>query len=480
MSDRAGQSIWPSPLAGRWYPADPASLLHELAKLDPQPASMRVAGVRALIVPHAGYAYSGRVALAAYAQIDPDAYDRVVVIGPSHAVAMENRLSALDVQQIRTPLGPCAVDIEFLHRLRATGFVIHEPSAHIQEHSDQIQLPLLQRLFGDRPWRVAPLVCGAFSPAATTTFGHALRALLDARTLLVISTDFTHYGPNFNYVPFAGQLPERLHALDHRVFAQVAACDATGFRQVMQETGATVCGEHPLALLIAVAGPHATVCEVAYDQSGRMTHDWQHSVSYSERRRNVVTYVAGQEARPEVYMKQMLNQETRAWLVALARQTIDTLARQKPQDVPVGAQQVMGGFVTLTMAGALRGCIGEIFPRRNIWHVVSEQALNAALHDPRFPPLTADEAPQVKIEISALTPPAPVASWRDIILDRHGIVLEKGGGSAVFLPQVPGEQGWNLATTLRQLSHKAGLPANAWEDNARFLVFEAEIFGEEN
>ena len=178
-------------------------------------------------------------------------------------------------------------------------------------------------------------------------------------------------------------------------------------------------------------------------------------------------------------MNKMLDQETRTWLVALARRTIDTLTLQKPEAVPAGARQVMGGFVTLTLGGSLRGCIGEIFPRRDIWEVVCEQALNAARHDPRFPPLTSDEASRVKIEISALTPPTPVASWQEIVLGRHGIVLEKDGGSAVFLPQVPGEQGWDEATTLRQLSRKAGLAADAWERGAHFLVFEAEVFGED-
>ena len=178
-------------------------------------------------------------------------------------------------------------------------------------------------------------------------------------------------------------------------------------------------------------------------------------------------------------MNTMLNQETRAWLVALARRTVDTLTRQEPKDIPTEARQVMGGFVTLTLNGSLRGCIGEILPRRDIWRVVGEQALNAALHDPRFSSLRLDEAAQVKIEISALTPPLPVASWREIILGRHGVVLEKNGASAVFLPQVPAEQGWDVETTLRQLSRKAGLPATAWESDAQFLVFEAEVFGED-
>jgi len=182
----------------------------------------------------------------------------------------------------------------------------------------------------------------------------------------------------------------------------------------------------------------------------------------------------------------MLDTATREWLTALARQTVDAavrggdIPRQEPEGEGIGvsARQVMGGFVTLTLDGELRGCIGEIVPTREIWRVVREQAVNAALHDPRFQPLTIQEAPQVRIEISALTAPEPVASWREIVLGRHGIVLKKNGRSAVFLPQVPGEQGWDLETTLRFLSRKAGLAPDAWERGAQFLVFDAEVFGE--
>ncbi len=280
MEEKANERVWRSPLAGRWYPGEPEALRRTVAALLPRPAPERVAGVRAVIVPHAGYAYSGRVALAAYARLDAGAYDRAVVIGPSHSVALRNRLSALGVDRIRTPLGDCVVDTAWLQRLRGTPFLVEDPRAHVHEHSDQIQLPLLQQLFGDRPWRVAPLVCGGFDPSAAAAFGAVLREALDARTLLVISTDFTHYGPAFGYVPFDDRVPERLRALDHRVFERVAAGDADGFRSVLEETGATVCGAHPLALLIAAFGGNATIREVAYDQSGRMTGDWANSVSY--------------------------------------------------------------------------------------------------------------------------------------------------------------------------------------------------------
>jgi AmmeMemoRadiSam system protein A len=136
-------------------------------------------------------------------------------------------------------------------------------------------------------------------------------------------------------------------------------------------------------------------------------------------------------------------------------------------------------FVTLKENGQLRGCIGDIFPQRPLYKSVIGNAINAAFADPRFAPVRKDELARIRVEISALTPPSPVASWRDIRIGTDGMVMNKGGRSAVFLPQVAPEQGWDLETTLANLSMKAGLPADAWKEGATFQVFQAEVFGEE-
>jgi len=239
-----------------------------------------LAGVRGVIVPHAGYQFSGRVAMAAYARLDVADYKRVVVVGPSHYAAMENCLSWPGVAEITTPLGSCRVDTEWLDIFAESGFLRHEPQAHRQEHSDQIQLPLLQHLFARREWSLVPLVCGQFDDATATACGERLRLLLDEESLLVISTDFTHYGVNFGYVPFEFDVAQRLEELDHEVFAQVVAGNSGSFWRVIRETGATVCGVYPLALLLAVMGGRGVVEEVAYDLSGNITGDWENSVSY--------------------------------------------------------------------------------------------------------------------------------------------------------------------------------------------------------
>ncbi len=136
-------------------------------------------------------------------------------------------------------------------------------------------------------------------------------------------------------------------------------------------------------------------------------------------------------------------------------------------------------FVTLKKQGQLRGCIGDIFPQRPLYKSVITNAIYAAFGDRRFTPLQKDEYDQIEIEISALTPPSAVASAQAIRIGTDGMVMKKGGRSAVFLPQVAPEQGWDLETTLANLSMKAGLAPDAWKDGASFQVFQAEVFGEQ-
>jgi AmmeMemoRadiSam system protein B/AmmeMemoRadiSam system protein A len=477
------EKVMVSPLSGRWFPAGTESLRRMIAGLMPVPRPAPVAGVCAVLVPHAGYPYSGKVACEVYARLDPQAYDRVVVLGPSHSACLPGEISIPEATALETPLGRILVDAAMVAALRNSPLVVCEPMAHAREHSEQIQVPLLQSVFDARV-PVVTIVVGQMDPAASRRVADLLRPWLDARTLLVVSSDFTHFGPNFEYQPFTTDIPAQLKALDHRVFAAIAAGDPEAFRVVMQETRATVCGHDPIAVLLELLPPGARATEVAYDTSGRQLDDWQNSVSYLG-----ALFVGdwrqsrGRAEPPDT----LLDAADRTNLLKLARATLEYAARHgKAPDVretgvtlTPGMQQVMGGFVTLNKHEELRGCIGEIVPRRAIWQVVLEHAVNAALHDPRFERVTPDETRAIRIDISALTPPQPVASYREIVIGKHGMTLAKHGRSAVFLPQVAPEQGWDRDTTLSHLARKAGLPADAWREGATFTVFEAQVFHEE-
>lgn len=483
-------NVMVSPLSGRWFPASGAELKRMIAGLQPSTRPAPAAGVCAVIVPHAGYQYSGKVACQVYARLDPAAYDRVIVLGPTHSTPLRNQVSIPDAAVLETPLGAARVDTALVSALRQSPLVTCTPRAHVAEHSDQIQVPLLQTVFGER-LRVVTIVVGQMDPQGSRMFADLLRPLLDRRTLVVVSSDFTHYGPNFGYVPFTTNVARQIEALDHQVLARVLAHDVAGYRRVLEETGATVCGHDPIGVLLELLPRDAKGEEVAYDTSGRMLNDWENSVSYvgaafaADWGPVGTTKPARAAAAPAA--AGMLDEEDRAQLLKLARVTLEYAVRNRgrmpaPEDAGVtirpGMQQVMGGFVTLNVHHELRGCIGEIFPRREIWKVVRERAVSAALEDPRFPPVSTNELKEIVIDISALTPPRPVSSYQEIVIGKHGMTLSKNGRSAVFLPQVAPEQGWDLATTLTHLARKAGLAGDAWKDGAEFTVFEAQVFSE--
>jgi AmmeMemoRadiSam system protein A len=137
-------------------------------------------------------------------------------------------------------------------------------------------------------------------------------------------------------------------------------------------------------------------------------------------------------------------------------------------------------FVTLHKRGQLRGCIGTLQAREPLAAAVRSSAISAATQDPRFPPVSPDELPELEIEISVLSPMRPVAGADEIEVGRHGVVVRQGMRSGVFLPQVAPEQGWDRDTMLDILcAQKAGLPADAWRRGAQLEVFTSQVFGEQ-
>lgn len=477
-----------STLAGAWYDADPSRLKAELEGYLRKAEGEADPSIFAVIVPHAGYAYSGPCAavgmkvLAARKDLR-----RVVVLGFSHRVSLPGRIS-LPAREThyRSPLGETPMDTEAIAELMKHPLFTDAPATRRGENSVEMQLPLLQVALEGREWKLVPVTLGQLDGATRQEAADSLGGLMDGQTALVVSSDFTHYGPNFGYVPFRTNVEANLRQLDGGAVAKILAGDADGFAAYCDETGATICGQDTIGVLLRMLPRGFRARELAYDTSGRSTGDFENSVSYA----SIGFFGAGAPAKKgetEKPKKSGLAAADKKTLLKMARQAIEQALKgnkpSNPEDLGIeptpAMKQKMGGFVTLTIGGELRGCIGEIFPRRALADVVLDHALDAAFNDPRFPPLTAKEFPEIHIEISALTPPVPVASYPDIEIGKHGMVIELRGRSAVFLPQVAPEQGWDLATTLTHLSYKAGLPGDAWRDpRAKFTVFEAVIFHE--
>lgn len=474
--------VFTSPLAGDWYPDSEQAVTEQIDEYLSQVSEEPLEKVCALILPHAGYRWSGPTAAYGLQQIRNRSFDRVVVIGPSHRVAMENVASVPDFTHYATPLGQTPLDREFLVELRKHPEFQSVSAVHEGEHSVQIELPLLQHVLHD--FRFVPIVVGDLDRPTMRKMGRILGALVDSRTLVVASSDFTHYGADFGYVPFQDDVPKRLKELDDGAIKQVCNKDLDGLFDHIEKTGDTICGRCAIGVLLSMLPDDAVVHMLHYDTSGRALDDYSSSVSYC------AFAVTGQwpetDRAASTAESHGLTANDQTRLLRLARATLTHMLADKemPTAEQLGSQvtpamtQVRGAFVTLHEDGRLRGCIGEITPTRPVYKAVMAQAVNAGLHDYRFPPVEPSELDRIDFEISVLTPAHSVASSSEIILGTHGIILKKAGHSAVFLPQVATEQGWDLATTLTHLSQKAGLPADAWQEGASFEVFEAIVFGE--
>ena len=475
------KKVLQSKLAGTWYSADAKQIGSELDGYLAKVKQDRLEKVMAVLLPHAGYRYSGQVAAYGVASLKGRSFKRVVVLGPSHRVSMPGSASIPDVTHLQTPLGTQELDREFIAKLRKHPEFQSRMQAHADEHSVQIEIPLLQRVLDD--FKLVPIVVGQLDARTTRNIADVLLQYIDSDTLIVVSSDFTHYGQNFSYVPFKENIQENLRTLDLGAFKKIEQKDLPGFLDYVDSTGATICGRCPIAILLAMLPDDAQVHLLKYDTSGNLTGDWSHCVSYISA---AFTGSWQKEASAPAADEELLSDADKANLLRLARGTIEFYMAHskepKPSDIGVeitpGMKAVMGTFVTLHQNGKLRGCIGEIVPSRELYKAVMDRAVDSAVHDGRFRPVKKAEVTGLHIEISALSQPHPVDSWRDIVIGKHGMTLSKSGRSAVFLPQVAPEQGWGIEETLTHLAMKAGLARNDWREGCKFQVFEAIVFSE--
>ncbi len=270
-------------LSGAWYPADKTALGQEvdgfLAGADPE---VRPAG-RALlaVVPHAGYAYSGPCAGKAYGLLTGERPARVIILAPNHRTPLV-RCALTSATAFATPLGAVPVDTEACEFLDGRpGFVRAEP-AHASEHAVEIQLPFLQRLWPDDPPAIVPILVPVLDDRVRGEAASALGELWDDGTLVVISSDFTHYGAAYGYVPFTQDIPTELEKLDSGAILKILAGDAAGLLAYGRRTGITMCGLEAAALALSCGLPPGyEAALVDYRRSADLNGDFSLSVSYA-------------------------------------------------------------------------------------------------------------------------------------------------------------------------------------------------------
>jgi AmmeMemoRadiSam system protein A len=238
----------------------------------------------------------------------------------------------------------------------------------------------------------------------------------------------------------------------------------------------------PISVMMKILPPNVQGKILKYDTSGNILDDFNTSVSYAS-----IIFTRDIEPPDIIGDSNGLNSDEKLTLLEIARNTLEYCVKEgkKPDlnseeyALTQTLKNKRGVFVTLNKNGNLRGCIGHIQPREQLFDAVIDNTINSSMNDGRFRPVSEDELPDIEIDISVLSPIKKISGAEKFITGKHGIIIRLGGMRAVFLPQVATEQGWDREETLAQLCNKAGLPSYAWKDDEmEFFVFTAEVFHE--
>ncbi len=464
-----------SPYSGAWYPGRREQLEELIQDLTEE--SRRRTGPwlvpdpLAFVVPHAGLAYSGAVAAAAYRQIGAARPRRVILLGFSHR-GTPRGVRLPWVRAIETPIGAVEIDIETIQVLGGSPPFQICDEAEVCDHSVEIQLPLLKAALPDA--LLVPIYVNSPGAEAIEEAAERLAPYLGPESVFVASSDFTHFGRAFGYMPFPvdEMTGARLAELDDDVAEAAGSLDVDLFRAAIRKHSATVCGVDPISLLLATLKRYFGEAEIFqyrhdYRTSADLTGDFHHSVSYAALGYYPHTSftVDGNAGRAllDAALKSL-----REW-----QQTRERRPVPAEDDSPV-LKSRLGAFVSLYVAGELRGCIGSLGGREELRYAVPELALSAALDDARFPELKPGEK-GIEVEISILTPMKRVRGRECVRAGIHGALLRRGMRQGLLLPQVASERGWDTPTFLAALTQKAGLNSRVWADpETRLYVFRAQ------
>lgn len=423
-------------LAGSFYPADRTELTRTLESLLSE-ARFQGSPPKALIVPHAGYIYSGSTAALAYAGLreKADKINRVVLLGPAHRVHTRG-IAASSASTFETPLGPVDIDLPTIRRIASLPQVTISDESHAQEHSIEIHLPFLQSCL--RRFKLIPLVVG---DASAEDVAEVLSLLWGGdETLVLISSDLSH----FHEYGHAKKLDMKTaHSIENFNYGAINSQSA--------------CGCRPMNGLLKLAAQR----DMKIQRLGMCN-----SGDTAGHKNRVVGYGAW-----SLHENAMLGDFQRSVLLRTAHQSIsEGLKNDTPPRTDLNKHKGilsrhLASFVTLKTDGRLRGCIGTTHASRPLLLDVASNAFNSAFRDPRFPPLSEAEFKEIELSISVLSDPTEIQfSGEDELLDKivpgyDGLIIHRDGKRATFLPSV-WESLADKKDFLKQLRMKAGLKEN--------------------
>ena len=466
-------------MAGLFYPASAPVLARTIDGLLESAPAHHIARLKGLICPHAGYPYSGLTAAIAYKTLAGRDVQTVFILGPSHYASFQGA-SVPNSDAYQTPLGNVLLSAQAAQLANTSPFVL-EPRCLVQrpdwwaqsskpapaagedtpdtwEHSVEVEIPFLQKTL--KSFTILPVVYGDVDPEQAAK---VLSPMIDGKTIVVASSDLSHFHPY-----------DEAKVLDSRCVK--AICDLNIKQMKTQEA----CGNLPILTLMYLAREKGWKAELL---------DARNSGDTSGDKSRVVGYAAIAFSEPA---PQSVEAKDRKFLLDLARQTLSGVAADhtapgpavNTKDLAPKLSETKACFVTLTENGELRGCIGHIVPQEALYQAVVDNARNAALRDPRFPPVRPDEVKKIKIEISVLTEPQPLTfiSPEDLLHKlapgEDGVVLRIGPRSATYLPQV-WEQLPDKVQFLNNLAEKAGCAPGDWRGkNVSVSIYHVEAFAE--
>jgi len=472
-------------VAGSWYPGEVSALIKMIAGFFAEVDKVAISGrPQALICPHAGYQYSGKVAASAYKLLEGEEYDTVVVVAPYHRPEFFQGCSVYDGDGYKTPIGVIDTDHELAERIAGINPLVyrshqgHGTGSSRAEHALEIQLPFLQVVLGK--FKLVPIVMGDQDEASVHALGEVLGSVLRGRNcLMVASTDLSHFHTD-----------KQARKLDGRVQKAIEAFNPDGLLEVLSSGEGEACGGGPTAaVMLAAKRLGSTEARtVDYATSGNVTGDFNEVVGYLSS-----VMVMGNKAQTKLADQQnsqigmtaarkrdeTLPDDLKPILRKIARKAI--AARLKGFEYTPEYSESLdirrGAFVTLKIDGQLRGCIGHTHAREPLYQLIAEMAVAAAFDDPRFTPLTEDEKDRLEYEISVLTPLQRVTDFSQIKIGRDGLIIKLDMHTGLLLPQVATEYGWSTTEFLEQTCLKAGIPKESYKDKyAEVYKFSAEVF----
>ena len=456
-------------VAGTFYPELATDLKKEVSNFFSKVKPASSGDIAALIVPHAGYVFSGEVAAAAYAKLNRNAhYKTIFLIGASHRKHF-NGVSTYPTGNYITPSGEVKINESVTAQLMGKyPFIYYDADADQYEHSLEVQLPFLQYWLQNK-FQIVPLILGSDDPVLGEKLAEALLPWFNSDNLFVISTDFSHYPAYETANRIDAETADAIVSNKSEKLRSV--CDKN--RQPSTNVLTGLCGAAAVQTLLHLTEENKEVSfeKILYRNSG--------DVSFGDKKRVVGYWAIAVNRKAETFS---LTKEEEKKLLKISRSSIysylNGISTTRNGDHSGILNEKCGVFVTLKRDGKLRGCIGRFNPSAPLSQTIPEMAVAAATKDSRFNPVTIDELEKVDIEISVLTPLKKISSIDEFELGKHGIYIKKGYNSGTFLPQVATETGWTKEEFLGHCSRdKAGIGWDGWKE-AELYTYEAIIFGE--